>query len=173
MFLMQEKICMKCNIAKPVTEFYRHSEMKTRRLNKCRTCTKIENKAWRDNTENRARWNEGRHRRKLFLDFGITPDAYDELYRAPRCAGCGLTKSVNGKKLVLDHDHKTGAVRGLLCHDCNRTIATAHDDPGSWVSLENDLEINPLVNGTRLWQRPLPSLGSRAFLAPQPELYGP
>jgi hypothetical protein len=35
-------------------------------------------------------------------------------WQAGRCAMCG--KSAD---LRLDHDHKTGLVRGLLCHDCN------------------------------------------------------
>jgi hypothetical protein len=137
---MQEKICIKCNTSQPVMEFYKHDKMKDQRLNKCRTCTKRENIAWRDNPENRARWNEVNHRRMAFSRFGITPDAYDELYRDPKCSGCGLAKSLNGKRLTIDHDHATGVKRGLLCHDCNRTIATAHDNPDILRRLASYLE---------------------------------
>jgi hypothetical protein len=35
-------------------------------------------------------------------------------WHAGRCAMCGAVTS-----LVTDHDHKTGLVRGLLCHQCN------------------------------------------------------
>ena len=32
----------------------------------------------------------------------------------------------------LDHDHKTGVVRGALCHGCNLAISRVEDD-GEWV----------------------------------------
>jgi hypothetical protein len=36
------------------------------------------------------------------------------------CAICGATPK--SRRLNVDHDHKTGAVRGLLCHACNRFL---------------------------------------------------
>jgi Recombination endonuclease VII len=38
------------------------------------------------------------------------------------CAICGAEPKT--KRLHVDHDHKTGAVRGLLCFRCNRLIPT-------------------------------------------------
>lgn len=38
------KTCFKCNIAKPITEFYRHSTTSDGHLGKCKTCTKLDNK---------------------------------------------------------------------------------------------------------------------------------
>jgi hypothetical protein len=93
----------------------------------CQPCWVEKSIQWRN--EHRAQWNERRHRLRLQRDFGITDEQYDDLYRDPKCAGCGRTEAELGRRLSLDHDHATGKKRGLLCSDCNRTIATAQDDP--------------------------------------------
>lgn len=50
-----------------------------------------------------------------------------------KCAICGLpeTEKRNGivRHLAVDHDHETGAVRGLLCQACNTGIGKLKDDP--------------------------------------------
>lgn len=44
------------------------------------------------------------------------------------CAICPRTPKT--KRLEVDHDHKSGLVRGLLCWRCNnRLLASAGDDP--------------------------------------------
>lgn len=53
---------------------------------------------------------------------GITEAEYDERLAAQNggCAICGATPKK--RRLHVDHDHKTGHVRGLLCHRCNRVL---------------------------------------------------
>lgn len=61
-------------------------------------------------------------------EFGITREAYAEMeaVQGGRCAICG---EVPEKSLHIDHDHKTGQVRGLLCGHCNRGLGLFRDDP--------------------------------------------
>lgn len=59
------------------------------------------------------------NKRNLYLinTYGITIEDYSLLYNKQEgcCKLCGNKE----EKLVVDHDHLTNMVRGLLCHNCN------------------------------------------------------
>lgn len=61
--------------------------------------------------------------------YGITTQYYSGLLRdqGRRCAICDEPFSDKNKPQV-DHNHKTGNVRGLLCGKCNRLLAKIKDD---------------------------------------------
>lgn len=66
----------------------------------------------------------------LKCKYGLTLDDYDFMLEAQGfgCAICGKTLAEEGKWLAVDHDHETGAVRGLLCQSCNTMLGCASDD---------------------------------------------
>ena len=45
------------------------------------------------------------------------------------CAICHQPPDTKHKRLYVDHCHKTGNIRGLLCHGCNVGIGGLKDDP--------------------------------------------
>jgi hypothetical protein len=72
--------------------------------------------------------------RYLKRKYDITTDDYINMlqlqnYKCGLCSSPGWTMAEHHKlKLVVDHDHKTGKVRGLLCHNCNRALGLLQDD---------------------------------------------
>lgn len=86
--------------------------------------------------EKKVRAKEYREKRKQivpnpkFKKYNITPEDYDELYTKQngRCAICNKTKEETLTPICIDHSHKTGKVRGLLCYSCNQGIGFFKDD---------------------------------------------
>ena len=75
--------------------------------------------------------------------FGLTTGEFDKLLKSQSgvCAICGLPETrksirLDGttQPLCVDHDHRTGRVRGLLCSKCNCGIGYFNDDPNLTVA---------------------------------------
>lgn len=60
--------------------------------------------------------------------YGVSIAWYDETLekQGGKCAGCGTDKPTN-RYFDVDHDHKTGKARGLLCRACNRLVGFLED----------------------------------------------
>lgn len=60
--------------------------------------------------------------------FNLSKEDYQKLLDIQQtvCAICGKTSK---RALAVDHCHKTGKIRGLLCSKCNRGIGYLNDDP--------------------------------------------
>lgn len=58
-------------------------------------------------------------------ELGLSIADYDRLllWQGGGCAICG--NPPKSRRLDTDHDHKTGQIRGLLCHVCNRRLRGA------------------------------------------------
>lgn len=67
--------------------------------------------------------------------YRITEDDYQRMFRGQhgKCAICGETDPSNptratSDRLCVDHDHRSGTVRGLLCHPCNTGLGYFRDN---------------------------------------------
>lgn len=86
----------------------------------------------KNQTQCRGCMNAKSHSSTLEKTYGITAEDYERLlaFQGGACAICGRKPS-GTKRLAVDHDHQTGAVRGLLCagdNGCNRGIGAFHDE---------------------------------------------
>lgn len=92
-----------------------------------------------------------RRRRQHLRRHGLTVEEYDRLHQRQGhvCAICGasagradgLSRMMRSKEdLAVDHDHSTGAIRGLLCDDCNIGLGLFFDDPAHLRAAADYLE---------------------------------
>lgn len=106
----------------------------------------------------------------LQRDYGMSVVDYNDLLKnqGGLCAVCGVpdgserSNNNGSKRLSVDHDHVTGAIRGLLCASCNQALGQmmdssvllrkaadyldAHEKHSSFLAEEADLAINELIN---------------------------
>jgi hypothetical protein len=69
--------------------------------------------------------------RNFKCKYGLTKEAYDDLVESQgnKCAICESPPDGRWGRLMVDHDHETGEVRGLLCCNCNWALGHLKDDP--------------------------------------------
>lgn len=128
------KNCKKCNQIKPLSEFAKHKNKKYRN-SYCRPCASEYSKEWRIRYPQKAK-RKG-FNQKLKQRYGITAEDYDKMFAVQQglCAVCN-----KNSKLDVDHDHKTGVVRALLCKGCNVALGRVQDNPTTLRKLAEYLE---------------------------------
>lgn len=82
------------------------------------------------NADHIREWRKRTGRRKWLKHYGLTVEQYEAMVQRQGncCAICGNGPTI-GKTLCVDHDHRTGKVRGLLCNTCNVGMGALKDDP--------------------------------------------
>ncbi len=62
--------------------------------------------------------------------YNLTPENWNQMMETQegRCAICKVHQKNVKKTFCVDHDHKTGQVRSLLCGKCNSALGFFHDD---------------------------------------------
>jgi hypothetical protein len=108
------KECRLCRKLLPLDRFHIRSGRRSRRT-ECIDCYRA---------ADRRKW-------KL-RKYGLSEAGYDRLlgFQGGVCAICGVSAAGSGGKwgvLVVDHCHRTGKVRGLLCTSCNVRLAKVGD----------------------------------------------
>lgn len=127
------KICRWCGKEKPLEDFSisRRQPKPVYRSN-CKACCAAHARNWAREHVERASANKRRN--NLRWMYGMTIADYDALLaqQGGVCAICRQSETVKRKgrllRMPVDHDHKTGEVRGILCHRCNRALGLLNEN---------------------------------------------
>lgn len=105
------KTCSKCKKNLPLHAFNNEHASPDKLAHWCRECMD----------------NNRKHRRRIET-YGLSNESFLTILESQKseCAICG--ESLVGKKQCLDHNHKTLAIRGILCTNCNFMIGYAGED---------------------------------------------
>jgi hypothetical protein len=134
------KVCRECLEEKPASSeyFMPGTAFRGGFRHQCRQCMRKRFKQWvKDNREynnQRTReWHKRNPHKKKRYDlrekYGIGLEDYNRLL-ANQNGGCAICATLpTDKQLAVDHDHVTGAVRGLLCSACNIGLGHFRDNP--------------------------------------------
>ena len=125
--MVDKRICTTCGEEFPATRefFYINKKAKYGLDSRCIKCKKLYSKMINASKHGR----EMTRKHSLKNKFGITLRGYGILRRLQnnKCAICGREETgmnTNGslKRLSIDHNHKTGKIRELLCQTCNTML---------------------------------------------------
>ena len=121
-----EKKCTKCGMIKLLANFSSRKDRMGQLKSYCRKCEAKIKKEWLK--QNPTKDKEMKRKRRL-KKYGLTPNNYEQLLNKQNggCAICGQ-KSAIGNNLSVDHNHKTGVVRALLCKRCNSVLGYVQED---------------------------------------------
>lgn len=105
---METKLCPACGETKAVADFVSSGAKK---YGYCKPCHHDKQRAYR-----------------LRTLFNLTPAEYDKMFdhQGGVCFIC--YRPPKKQRLNVDHDHKSGLVRGLLCYSCNLSLGRFCDD---------------------------------------------
>ena len=108
--------CSKCNQWKPPSEFNKNKQQTSGLSHACRDCLLDMTRGY-----------------NLEKKYGISVDTYNQMLyeQKSRCDCCGvelIDKGSYNTRPCIDHNHKTGEVRSLLCPKCNLAIGNLNDD---------------------------------------------
>lgn len=137
-----------CNICKNKKSFSEFSKSNAPRGDgyqyTCRECNTLEKRKWYEQNQNKNR------NTKYQKKFGISlNDALDILKKQKGLCGICKLPIEMGPKTHLDHNHKTGKIRGFLCQKCNHGLGLFQDSEDFLKSAVKYLKKYNLKNGPK------------------------
>jgi hypothetical protein len=113
------KKCCRCKQNKEYKEFHPRPRNSDGLRSECKTCTRLQEKDYRTKKP------DTQYYRKIKQKYNILEIEHHQLI-AKFDGKCGICKTED--KLVIDHSHATGKIRGLLCSRCNTGLGMFGDN---------------------------------------------
>jgi len=126
---MMTNVCTWCKVEKPTEQFdiqYYKGKVCEKRRSVCKLCRLERRKTYG------VRSGEGLRDYNLKRLYGITLEIFKKmlLIQENKCFVCkGNSRNRWGYGLAVDHCHKSGKVRKLLCDKCNKGLGQFNDNP--------------------------------------------
>lgn len=116
------KVCSKCKNAKEKKEFGADRTSGDGRSCWCKACKKQYRK--NDKLKNPKKYIDYEFKRGLRRNYKMTYEHYQKMFTDQKgsCHICERHQRLLTRSLAVDHDHESGAIRGLLCDNCNPGI---------------------------------------------------
>jgi len=142
--------CPQCQEERPLSEFGR---TRFSPLGRQYTCTECMNNRRRKNTPRRKSAFTNATEYQRVWKWKLSAAEFDKLFKSQngQCAICAKSLEYYAKDTCVDHDHKSGKIRGILCGKCNLGIGHLRDSPATILASVNYL----------LLHLELPTLGER------------
>ena len=128
---MKTKYCGSCDQILSISEFHKDGARDDGLCPYCKKCSYEKCKAHRKTAKGKLTIHKGYLKRT----YGLSLAEYDQMVakQGNKCAICGQSQSRSIKgappRLCVDHNHKTGQIRELLCYACNLALGYVNDDP--------------------------------------------
>lgn len=121
-----------CNELKPLNNFYNRKASEDGKGYRCKNCDDLARKQYQE--KHRDKQSLMARKRMLRHKYHIELEDYNKLLEKQNyvCAICNggpvATKPPFNSCLVVDHNHKTNNIRGLLCQKCNKALGLFKDN---------------------------------------------
>lgn len=133
------KKCTKCGEQKPLSEFYKQKITIDGLAYKCKSCSNSDISHWKRNNPEKHKIHQ--KRKDLKSKYNISLEQFKSMVTAQNntCAICNI-KFKNQRSTHVDHCHKTGMIRSLLCNHCNVLLGMAKESINILKSAQKYLE---------------------------------
>lgn len=119
------KICINCKKEKKCLYFYKKPALKDGFDKKCKDCRYLLTSEY----EKSPRCKMSRSEYYYYKTYKLNINDVDKLKQKYnyKCAICLSSENELKRKLHIDHCHKTGKIRGVLCDNCNKSLGSMKD----------------------------------------------